>query len=112
MSEQWIVFAHTYAVSNYGRIKNCSTNRILKQKVKDNGYYQITLSLGSRNTKHTFKVHRLVAQAFIPNTNNLPQVNHIDGNKLNNRVDNLEWCDQSHNIRHAIDLGLYPTSRK
>lgn len=53
-----------------------------------------------------YKIHRLVAQTFIPNPDDLPQVNHIDGNKMNNCVDNLEWCSQSHNIKHAYDNGL------
>ena len=56
-------------------------------------------------TKH-FKIHRLVAQAFIPNIDNKPQVNHIDWNKLNNNVENLEWCSISENVRHAFKLWL------
>ena len=51
-------------------------------------------------------VHRLVAKTFIINPNNLPQVNHIDGNKLNNAISNLEWCDNSYNQKHAYKLGL------
>lgn len=111
MVEQWKEFVYTYEISNYGRVRNNKTGNILKPRINDNGYLQITLSLGGRNKKHTFKIHRLVAQLFIPNPDNLPQINHIDGDKLNNRVDNLEWCDQSYNIRHGFALGLYSHSK-
>ena len=69
-----------------------------------NGYLRVSLSKDGVNKTH--KVHRLVAQAFIPNPDNLPQVNHIDGDKTNNNVDNLEWCTQSENMRHAYKLRL------
>lgn len=95
-----------YQVSNLGRIKNIKTQKILKNytSVKDKYYLKVSLYL-NRKFKN-FKVHRLVAQAFIPNPNNLPQVNHIDGNKSNNNVNNLEWCDNSHNVKEAYRLGL------
>lgn len=57
---------------------------------------------------HTVRVHRLVAMAFIPNPNNYPEVNHIDGNKLNNKVSNLEWCTKQQNLAHARRTGLAP----
>lgn len=112
MEEQWKFLVNVYEVSNLGRIRNKNTHKIMKLKQRPNGYVDVTLSLGVCKTKKTFKVHREVAKAFIPNPNNLPQVNHIDGNKTNNIVSNLEWCDQSHNIQHGIALGLYHYHKK
>ena len=70
------------------------------------GYYQCTLR-DDKNKKHYKRTHRLVARAFIENPNNLPQVNHKDGNKLNNHVDNLEWCTNKDNTQHGYDNNLY-----
>ena len=72
----------------------------LKTRVNKTGYEDIKI-LGKN-----YKIHRLVADAFIPNPNNLPQVNHIDGNKLNNHSSNLEWCNNSQNQKHAWDNNL------
>ena len=78
--------------------------------VGDNGYYKVGLY---RNGKaKNFKIHRLVAEAFIPNPNNYPQVNHIDGHKNNNCVDNLEWCDNSYNMKEAYRIGLIVPNHK
>lgn len=72
--------------------------------ISKKGY--LIVKLWKDKKSKSIPVHRLVAQAFIPNPLNLPQVNHIDGNKQNNHVSNLEWCDNSHNIKHAYKNGL------
>ena len=67
----------------------------------------------SKNDKmYSRRVHRLVANAFIKNTKNYKEVNHIDGNKKNNKVENLEWCNRSQNMQHAVRLGLKPKKYK
>ena len=109
-----------YQVSNLGNVRsldiliNCKgargidkhirKGRILKKVINTKGYYYINLSKKSK-IKNT-RVHRLVAKAFIENPNNYKIINHIDGNKLNNRVDNLEWCTFSHNNKDAYKQGL------
>lgn len=94
-----------YEVSSFGRIKRLplgkqwpyrrTHNNIRKVRITRNGYCRVNLSKG--NIVKCFNVHRLVAMAFIPNPDNLPQVNHKDENKLNNKVENLEWCTQRYN---------------
>ncbi len=76
----------------------------LKQNEDGSGY--LFVSLQSNKVTKQPKVHRLVADSFIPNPSGLPQVNHIDGNKLNNRIDNLEWITAADNIRHSFRIGL------
>ena len=96
-----------YEVSNLGRIKSYKVdkvNGIIMKPYKDTkGYLQIDISLDGRkrNNRVHLLVHRLVATAFIPNINNLPQVNHKDENKENNRVENLEWCTNEYNINYG-----------
>lgn len=94
-----------YEVSNFGSIRNTKTKKI-KKIFLNRGYCQTAGSLGSRNKKITFKVHKAVAETFIENPDKFPQVNHKDGNKQNNRSDNLEWCDNTYNAKHAIKYGL------
>ena len=79
-----------YMISDDGIIKSVKTGKIMKTWINIDGYASITLK-HKNGTRKTFKVHRLVAQTFIPNPENKPTVHHIDQNKLNNTVDNLEW---------------------
>lgn len=99
-----------YQVSNLGKVRSFprrgtyKTIYILKPRKTHKGYLQVILT--KNNKPKSFSIHRLVAKTFISNLNNYPQVNHIDGNKLNNCVDNLEWCTNEHNMKEACRLGL------
>lgn len=107
-SEIWVVWQNQYLISNYGRVKNAKTGRILKPELNSKGYYVVVLDY-FQNKKHRrekVRVNRMVALRFIPNSFELPVVNHKDGDKLNNRADNLEWCTYSDNTKHAIQSGL------
>ena len=76
----------------------------LKQKITNTGRASVGLLIGGKKTYYF--VHRLVAIQFIPNLENKPQINHIDGNPLNNKVENLEWCTAKENCQHAVRTGL------
>lgn len=102
MTEEWKAYDATYEVSNYGRVRNSKNGRIRTIKPNKQGYLDMRLY---KPNSHLV-IHRAVATLFIPNPNNYPCVNHIDGNKLNNKVDNLEWCSWSYNNQHAIDNKL------
>ena len=103
--EQWLDTYGYYQISNLGNIRNKNTNRILKQSTNTKGYKVITLHINKKLVN--YKAHRLVAEAFIPNPYSLPQVNHIDGCKTNNNVNNLEWCTDSENMYHSYRIGLH-----
>ena len=95
-----------YKVSNLGRVKSFfkGIEKFRKPVLARPGYFSLVLY--KNNIPKSVRIHVLVAQAFIPNTEHKAYVNHIDGNKLNNRADNLEWLTPSENLRHALDMGL------
>ena len=93
-----------YEINECGVIRIVKTKKIKKQRIGKDNYYKINLYKDGKSK--TFRVHRLVAELFIPNPNNYPIVNHIDGNKLNNHINNLEWCTYSENTKHAYDRNL------
>ena len=94
-------YKYNYEVSNKGRVRK--GNLILTTRKHHRGHLRVTLQFLNGTSKQE-RVHRLVATAFIPNPNNLPLVNHIDGDMENNCVENLEWCTASHNVREGDRL--------
>lgn len=99
-----------YMVSDHGRILSFKgkSKLIISSSITAKGYEYVAIR--QKGIYVGYSVHRLVATAFIPNPKRLPQVNHLDGNKLNNHVANLEWCDAYDNVMHAIRTGLRPSS--
>lgn len=110
-------FEGYYQVSTYGRVrsldryvpdnhnsKRIARGQILKPYKTPKGYLKITLYKDSKKVYKKCRVHRLVAEAFLKNEDDLPEVNHLDGNKSNNALSNLEWCTQEENLRHAKEM--------
>jgi len=117
--EKWEYIKNTnelYMVSNYGRVKSMpreiitpfgkyyTKEKILKGSKNKKGYVQVEFRINNKRNINT--IHRLVLSAFVENPLNKPQINHKDGNKENNRVDNLEWVTQEENMKHAIKHNL------
>lgn len=93
-----------YEVSNFGRVRSLGNDKTRKTKIlkageRKDGYLQVGLCKNKK--QKIFRVHRIVAQAFIPNPLNLPEVNHKDEDKTNNRVENLEWCSRKYNVNYG-----------
>lgn len=95
---------HNYIVYETGIIKSLLTNKFIAKRIGPKGYYMVNLCINGKCK--TYTLHRLLATLFIDNPNNLPFVNHIDGNKLNNSLNNLEWVTAQYNVQHAIDNHL------
>lgn len=112
MEVKWIKLEDydKYEVSNTGHVRNASTLRILKGSLTADGYMQINLS--SEGKSHSCTVHRLVAKAFLPDWDPKLEVNHIDGNKLNNNVENLEMVTHLENMQHFWTSEAFESARK
>jgi len=119
-NEKWepmLQYGNFYEVSNLGNVKSVDrtitrvdgvktrlSGKVLTHNICRKGYHRVKIC---HNTKPKYcTIHRLVALQFIGNPNNYPQVNHMDGDKNNNNVDNLEWCTNEYNMKHAIENGL------
>lgn len=101
-----------YLVSNLGKVKSLKYKnpKILKPRKNSSGYYAVVLCKNS--IKKTLYVHRLVENAFIPNPENKPEVNHLNGDKSNNQVTNLDWVTHKQNVQHGWQTGLMENTRK
>lgn len=108
MEEEWRDikgFGNNYQVSNLGRVRHKKNG--IKQLPIGGKYIRVGLYDPDLGKQRNMRVHRLVAEAFMQNPNNYPEVNHIDENKYNNCVTNLEWCTREQNIEHSINTGTF-----
>lgn len=113
MKEEWkqLEWAPKYMVSNLGNVKNVSTGKQLLGSVNNKGYRRYDLCLNGKRIVRAG--HRLVAEAFLPKVQGKECINHIDGDKTNNSINNLEWCTPKENSIHAVfALGMKPANRK
>lgn len=100
----WVKLAvnENYSINENGEVKNNKTNKLLKQSQHKNGYMSVSIKITNGSYKQYY-VHRLIAETFLPNLDNLTDVNHKDYNKQNNSVENLEWCSRSDNLKHSYN---------
>lgn len=114
MQEQWksIEEASNYEISNLGNVRNKTTLQVLKGRITKSGYYQVSIKINETNKFSNRYIHRLVAQYWIDNPENKREVNHKDGNKLNNNINNLEWITSAENQKHRHSIGIIQTSQR
>lgn len=105
LQQQRIKNFESYIISTDGRVYSTISTKYLKPNPDGRGYPMVIFQ--KRENRKAWLIHRLVANAFIPNPENKRCINHIDGDKTNNNVENLEWCTHSENILHAYRLGLH-----
>lgn len=98
-------FEGRYTISNLGIVRSLLTGKEMKPYITSKGYARVNLRFAHSREYKSLLVHRLVAGNFIPNPNNYKEINHKDCNRLNNKVDNLEWCDRFYNIKYAFEKG-------
>ena len=102
---KFLLDTKNYMVTEDGKVWSELSNKFLSPKTKNNGYLEVALRIdGKYKMKY---VHRLVAECYIDNKSNLTDVNHIDGNKTNNCVENLEWCSHEDNMKHGWENGFF-----
>ena len=112
--EKWTTIqeANNYEISTYGNVRNKITQKILKGRLTKSGYLQVSLKIDETNKFSNRYIHRLVAIYWIDNPQNKREVNHKDGNKENNNINNLEWVTSSENQKHRHSIGINKTSNR
>lgn len=103
--ERWLPIKgceELYLISNFGRVMNKATSRVLRIRYTRGGYARVNLSKNGQIK--TRRIHRLVGEHFVPNPLNLPEINHINEIKADNRAENLEWCDRSYNVNFGTRI--------
>ena len=98
-------FEGRYEISNLGNVKSLMTGKLMKLGLTPFGYLRVNLRYSNCRKYKSFFVHRLVAQAFIPNYRKCKEVNHKDSCRTNNKVTNLEWCTREENVKHSFKFG-------
>lgn len=108
-NDHWVdcVDFPNYEVSDQGKIRSKKKNKVLNSRVNAAGYEDVKIWDSDKRRHKHLRIHQEVAKAFVDNPCKKPEVNHIDGNKLNNKSTNLEWCTRSENAKHAIETGLF-----